>query len=56
MIRKAFAAHRKLIVALVGAGVTVATLALGADDPWVQVVTTLATAVGVYEVPNAKPA
>jgi len=44
--------YSKFIVALVGVAVMGFTFALGADNPWVQVGVSLATALGVYQVPN----
>lgn len=47
------AVHRKLIVAIVGAGITLATLAWGTENVWVSFAILAATSLGVYEAPNA---
>ena len=44
--------YNKTIVAVVGAVVTGLSLYYGPNNPTVQLVITLATALGVYAVPN----
>lgn len=44
--------YRKTIVAVVGAVVVILSLQLGPDNAVVQAVISLATALGVYVVPN----
>lgn len=46
---------RKFLTAVLGVAVLAATQALGADSPWVVVVVSLADALAVYLVPNARP-
>lgn len=47
------ARYRKTIVALVGAGIVIASRHLGPGNALVVDIETLATALGVYAVPNA---
>lgn len=44
--------HRKLVVALIGAAVTIATYELGADNVILVAVLPVLTALGVYVAPN----
>lgn len=46
--------YAKLITALVGAGIVIVGRAVGVDSTIYLDVVTLATALGVYAVPNAK--
>ena len=46
------AAHRKLIVAVAGAAVTVAVQAFGESNPYVSLAVLAATSLGVYQLPN----
>ena len=50
------ARYRKFLAALVGAGVTIAAVYLAPDSPWLPVITSLGTALGVYRLPNTPPA
>jgi hypothetical protein len=52
-IKKWAAEHRKFLVALAGASLTAISLAWP-DAVWVAVVVSVATALGVNQVPNAK--
>lgn len=45
--------HRKLIVALVGAVITVLTIALDSPE-WLSMIIPVLTAAGVYQVPNVE--
>lgn len=49
------AVHRKLIVVIVGTGITLAIQAWGTENIWVSFAILAATSLGVYEAPN-KPA
>ncbi len=46
------AAHRKLLVAVAGAAVTVADATAWSANPYVISVVAVLTAAGVYQVPN----
>jgi hypothetical protein len=46
------AGHRKLIVAVAGAALTVALQVWGPDNPYVSAVVLAASALGVYSAPN----
>jgi hypothetical protein len=46
------AAHRKLLVAVAGALITVLVQAFGTSNPWVSLAVLAATSFGVYQVPN----
>ena len=46
------AGHRKLLVAIAGALVTVLVTIYGTDAAWVQGIILAASAAGVYTVPN----
>ena len=48
------AGHRKLLVAVIGAGVTVAVQAWGTSNPWVSLAVLAATSAGVYGAPNRR--
>ena len=50
------AAHRKLIVAVVGAALTLAIQVWGTGNPWVSFAILAATSAGVYGAPNQAPA
>jgi hypothetical protein len=50
------AGHRKLIVAIVGAGLTLAIQYWGTGNLWVSLGILAASSLGVYQVPNATPA
>lgn len=52
---KNLARYRKTIVALIGAGIIIMSRHLGPDAALVVDVETLATALGVYAVPNSRP-
>lgn len=47
------AKYRKAITAIVGAAVLIASHFLGADSVWVLSIVSVATALGVYQIPNA---
>jgi len=47
------AAHRKLVVAVVGAALTLAIQYWGTDNLWVSFGILAASSLGVYQVPNA---
>ena len=49
------AGHRKLIVAVAGAAVTVAVEAWGTSNPYVALAVLAATSLGVYQAPNRPP-
>lgn len=49
------AGHRKLIVAVVGAALTVAIQAWGTENPWVSLAVLAASSLGVYAAPNRTP-
>jgi hypothetical protein len=51
-VRAWVAAHRKLIVALVGAGLTLAIQYWGTENLWVSFGILAASSLGVYQVPN----
>lgn len=46
-------AHRKLIVAAVGAALTVSIAVWGTDNHWVSLAILAATTFGVYQAPNS---
>ena len=46
------AAHRKLVVAVVGAGLTLAIQYWGTSNLWVSFAILVATSLGVYGAPN----
>ena len=50
------ATHRKLIVAVTGAALTVAVQAWGTSNPYVSLAVLAATSLGVYGAPNTTPA
>jgi hypothetical protein len=50
------AAHRKVIVAVTGAAVTVAVQVWGTSNYWVSLAVLTATSLGVYGAPNTQPA
>ena len=50
------AGHRKLIVAVAGAAVTVAVQVWGTSNPYVSLAVLTATSLGVYGAPNTTPA
>ena len=50
------ATHRKLIVAVTGAALTVAVQAWGTSNPYVSLAVLAATSLGVYSAPNTTPA
>ncbi len=49
------AGHRKLIVAVTGAALTVALQAWGPGNPYVSLAVLAASSLGVYQVPNRPP-
>ena len=49
------AAHRKLIVAVTGAALTLAIQVWGTGNPWVSFAVLAATSLGVYGAPNVTP-
>lgn len=49
------AQHRKLIVAVLGAAVTVAVQVWGTSNPYVSLAVLAATTFGIYQAPNADP-
>lgn len=49
------AGHRKVLIAIAGAVVTVAVQAGWTSNPWVSLIVLAATAAGVYQAPNAGP-
>ena len=51
-----YAGHRKLLVAVAGAAVTVAVQAWGTSNPYVSLAVLAATSLGVYSAPNTTPA
>lgn len=46
------ARHRKLLVVIAGAAVTVAVQVWGTSNPWVSLAVLAATSAGVYAAPN----
>jgi hypothetical protein len=46
------AGHRKLLAACAGAAVTIAVSVWGTSNHWVELAVLVATAAGVYGVPN----
>jgi hypothetical protein len=46
--------YAKAVTAVAGAALTVSVAVWGTSNHWVVLATTLATALGVYVVPNAK--
>lgn len=50
------AAHRKLVVAVTGAALTLAIQVWGTGNPWVSFAILAATSLGVYGAPNQAPA
>jgi len=51
-VRAWIAGHRKLIVAVVGAALTLALNVWGPDNQWVSLAILAATSLGVYQLPN----
>ena len=51
-----YATHRKLIVAIVGAALTLAIQVWGTSNVWVSFGILAATSLGVYGAPNTTPA
>ena len=51
-LQRWIAAHRKLVVAVVGAAVTVAVQVWGTSNPYVSLAVLAATSLGVYGAPN----
>jgi hypothetical protein len=49
------ARYAKAITAAVGVGLTVAVAEWGATNKWVAIAIAVASALGVYAVPNAAP-
>jgi hypothetical protein len=49
------AGHRKLLVAIIGAGLTLAIQYWGTGNLWVSFAILAASSLGVYQVPNAPP-
>ena len=49
------AAHRKLVVVVVGAALTLALQVWGPDNQWVSLAVLAATSLGVYGAPNTPP-
>ena len=49
------AAHRKVIVAVTGAALTLAIQVWGTGNPWVSFAVLAATSLGVYGAPNQAP-
>jgi hypothetical protein len=49
------AAHRKLVVAVVGAALTLAIQEWGTGNVWVSFAILAATSLGVYGAPNQSP-
>jgi hypothetical protein len=49
------AAHRKLIVAVTGAALTLAVQVWGTGNPWVSFAVLAAASAGVYGAPNQAP-
>ena len=49
------AAHRKLVVAVTGAAITLAIQVWGTGNPWVSFAILAATSLGVYGAPNQAP-
>lgn len=47
--------YAKAITAAIGLGVTVAVALYGAGNKWVAVAVAVASAFGVYGVPNSRP-
>ncbi len=47
------AGHRKLLAAVAGAAVTISVSIWGTSNHWVELAVLVATAAGVYGVPNA---
>jgi hypothetical protein len=54
-VRVWVAAHRKLIVAVTGAALTLAIQVWGTGNPWVSLAILAATSLGVYGAPNQPP-
>jgi hypothetical protein len=50
------AGHRKLLVVLTGAAITVAVQVWGTSNPYVSLAILVATSLGVYGAPNTQPA
>lgn len=48
------AGHRKVLVAIAGAAVTVAVQAWGTSNPYVSLAVLAATSLGVYSAPNRR--
>ena len=49
------AVHRKVIVAVTGAALTLAIQVWGTSNPWVSFAVLAATSLGVYGAPNQAP-
>jgi hypothetical protein len=49
------AVHRKLVVAVIGAALTLAIQVWGTGNPWVSFAILAATSLGVYGAPNQAP-
>jgi hypothetical protein len=49
------AAHRKLLVIIIGAALTVSIQVWGTNNPYVSLAVLAATSYGVYQAPNVKP-
>ena len=54
-VRAWTAAHRKLIVAVVGAALALAIERWGTGNEWVTLAVLAATTLGVYQAPNTPP-
>jgi hypothetical protein len=54
-VRAWAAAHRKLIVAVAGAALTVALQVWGPGNPYVSLAVLAASSLGVYAAPNRPP-
>jgi hypothetical protein len=52
MITRWIAGHRKLIIAVAGAALTVALQVWGPGNAWVSIAVLAATSLGVYQLPN----
>ena len=54
-VRHWVAVHRKLVVAVVGAALTLSIQVWGTSNVWVSFAVLAATSLGVYGAPNAAP-
>ena len=54
-VRHWVAVHRKLVVAVVGAALTLSIQVWGTSNPWVSFAILAATSLGVYGAPNQAP-